>query len=106
MKKRWVYNSVSLAAREIGCHATLIHEAIKIIKKGVSRLLMGRFRVIIEGFETIPSNSNPKKPVEVIDTWTKESTVYASLSEAARAIGCVIQTVASALKKSPPWCSF
>lgn len=63
---------------------------------------MGRFRVIIEGFETIPSNSNPKKPVEVIDTWTKESTVYASLSEAARAIGCVIQTVASALKKSPP----
>ena len=98
-----IYNSVSEAARNIGCVAMVIHQAIEIIKKkGVSRLIRARFRVIVEGFKVINSKSDQKIKVEVIDTVTNESVVYHSQAEAAQAIGCTRPTIGIALKKTLP----
>jgi len=94
-----IYPSIGEAARLIECDPGTIRYALKSLnEKGVSVLIKGRYMVIIKGLEHLEQDSKFLHKVELFDILTNESTVYASQSEAARAIGCASETIWKALQ--------
>lgn len=65
--------------------------AIKNLKeKEISTLIKARYKLVTKGIE---QESNYLLKVEVLDTLTSESTVYPSISEAGRVLGCATVSV-------------
>jgi group I intron endonuclease len=94
------YSSITEAARAIGCDPGTIRHVIKNLQeKGISTLIKARYKLVTKGLEQVESvESNYLLKVEVLDTFTSESTVYPSISEAGRALGCATVSVWRALQ--------
>lgn len=90
-----VYYSIVEAARGIGCDPGTIRYAIKNIQeKGISTVIKGRYKLATKGLEQVEVvESNYLVKVEVLDTFTSKSTVYPSINEAGRALGCATVSV-------------
>ena len=89
-----VYSSIVEAARVIGCDPGTIRYAIKNLQKGIYTLIKARYKLVTKGLEQVEAvESNYLLKVEVLDTLTSESTVYSSISEAGRALGCATVSV-------------
>jgi len=107
--EKTVYNSISEAARSIGCTHSAIVIALKNQReKGVNKLIKKRYTVSpkTEESKVVDSSlsdgkmlceSNAQRVV-ILDTLNGNSTVYPSIREAAQAIGCVHGTILKALK--------
>lgn len=85
-----VYSSIVEAARAIGCDPGTIRYAIKNLQENkISTLIKARYKLVTNGLEQVEAvEFNYFLKVEVLDTLTSESTVYHSISEAGRALGC------------------
>lgn len=114
-----VYSSKAEAGRAINCDKSTISVALKEFKdKGVYRLVKKRYLIslkegnmpvqdeksTVSNFDSdIPSQKKIKelnsKRVEIVDISTGNITIYLSLSEASKAIGCHLSTVSKAFKK-------
>lgn len=90
-----VYSSIVEAARAIGCDPGTVRYAIKNLQeKEISTLIKARYKLVTKGIEQVEAvESNYLLKVEVMDTSTTESTVYPSISEASRALGCASVSV-------------
>jgi group I intron endonuclease len=97
-----VYSSIAEAAQVIACDPGTIRYAIKNLQeKGISTLIKARYKLVTKGLEQVEAvESNYLLKVEVLDTLTSESTVYPSISEAARALGYSTVSVWKALQNS------
>ena len=63
-------------------------------EKEISTLIKARYKLVSKGLEQVEAvESNYFLKVEVLDTLTSESTVYPSISEAGRALGCATVSV-------------
>jgi len=112
--EKTAYSSISEAARSIGCTPSTISKALKKQElayppdqeKIVKNLIKKRYVVfpIGDGDSSIPIpldtmlwESNAQK-VEILDTLNGNSTVYASIREAALGIECVHATIVKAIR--------
>lgn len=95
-----VYSSIVEAARAIGCDPGTVRYAIKNLQeKEISTLIKARYKLVTKGIEQVEAvESNYLLKVEVMDTLTSESTVYPSIGEASRALGCASVSVWRALQ--------
>lgn len=109
-KTKTVYFSISEAARSIGCTKSAITIALKNQReKRVNKLIKKRYIVTLPKTEeskvvdsSLPHGtklweSNAKR-VEILDTLNGNSTVYASIRQAALSINCVHGTFVKAIK--------
>lgn len=90
-----VYSSIVEAARAIGCDTGTVRYAIKNLhEKGISTLIKARYKLVTKGLEQVEAvESNYLLKVEVLDTLTSETTVYRSINEAGRSLGCATVSV-------------
>lgn len=93
--KTTVYCSISDAARAIDCINLTVFRALKTCNdEGISRLIKQRFRIkYLEKYKSIG------QIVEILDIINNKTTIYSSVSEAARAFSCHKNTIWAALKE-------
>ena len=101
------YISRSEAGRALGgVHPDSVNHAVKLLKiTGVSRLIKGRYRVILEETKDLPviipkggkpeGSGLPPVQIEVFDLETTSKTIFPSITEAAKFIGCKVSTIGS-----------
>ena len=110
-EKTSIYASFREAAKAIGCTHSSISYAVKIFKeKGINRPLKDRYliKTLVSGGEDIKISKQHKLKMqelmgislEVIDLETEKTSIYSSIRDAAKAIGCASTSIRSVIKLS------
>ena len=106
-EETFTYFSIREAAKNLGCTHSSISYVIKVFKeKGIKNTLKGRYMIKTIGSENSKTSKNQKLgiqklkgiSVEIFDIETKKTSIYLSIRDAAKAIGCSPTSIRAVIK--------